>query len=71
MDVIPVQADLTGDTKAATGGENALWVGLQAGYAWYVADNVSIEPAVRYNITTDDKKAESAFQGVIGFNLHF
>ena len=72
--VIPVQVDLTGDTKGGAdvdGATNALFVGLQAGYAWYVADNVSIEPALRYNITTDDNKAPSLFQGVIGFNLHF
>ena len=65
--VIPVQADLTGTTE----GDGAMWVGLQAGYAWYVADNVSVEPALRYNITTDEDKAESSFQGLIGFNLHF
>ena len=72
--VIPVQVDLTGDTKGGEdvdGTTNALFVGLQAGYAWYVADNVSVEPALRYNITTDEDKAKSSFQALVGFNLHF
>ncbi len=64
----PVGLDFTG---ASVGGENANWVGLQGGYAWFVAPNVSIEPTVRYNVTLDDMKAESAFQGLIGFAFHF
>lgn len=64
----PVGLDFTG---ASSDGENANWVGAQAGYAWFVADNVSIEPTVRYNITLDENKAESAFQGLIGFAFHF
>tara|TARA_B100001059_G_C17691431_1_gene505169 strand:- start:90 stop:608 length:519 start_codon:yes stop_codon:yes gene_type:complete len=64
----PVGVDFTG---ASVSGENANWVGLQGGYAWFVADNISIEPTLRYNMTLDDMKAESAFQGLIGFALHF
>jgi hypothetical protein len=64
----PVGVDFTG---TSTDGNNANWVGLQGGYAWFVADNISIEPTVRYNVTLDDQKGESAFQGLIGFALHF
>ncbi|MCB0399454.1 MAG: hypothetical protein KDD26_07485 [Winogradskyella sp.] len=64
----PVGIDFTG---ASVDGNNANWVGLQGGYAWFVADNVSIEPTVRYNMTLDENKAESAFQGLIGFAFHF
>lgn len=64
---IPVGLDFTG---ASNDGNNANWVGLQAGYAWFIADNVSIEPTLRYNITLDDQKADSAFQALIGFAIH-
>ena len=64
----PVGIDLTG---SSSDGDNANWIGLQAGYAWFVSDSVSIEPAIRYNVTLDDNKADNAFQGLIGFALHF
>lgn len=65
---IPVGADFTG---TSFDGDNANWVGVQGGYAWFVAPNVSIEPTVRYNISLDEDKAESVFQGLIGFAFHF
>ena len=64
----PVGADFTG---LSSDGTDASWVGLQAGYAWFVADRVSIEPTLRYNLTLDELKAESAFQGLIGFAFYF
>jgi len=64
----PVGIDITGNSSD---GDTFNWVGLQAGYAWFVSDTVSIEPALRYNVTLDENKAESAFQGLIGFALHF
>lgn len=64
----PVGLDFTG---ASSDGDNANWVGLQGGYAWFVADNISIEPTLRYNMTLDEDKAESAFQALIGFAIHF
>ncbi len=64
----PVGVDFTGVSQD---GNNANWVGVQGGYAWFVAPNVSIEPTVRYNVTLDEEKAESAFQGLIGFAFHF
>ena len=64
----PVGIDFTGLSGS---GSNASWVGFQGGYAWFVSNTVSIEPAIRYNATLDKAKANSAFQGLIGFALHF
>lgn len=65
---IPLGLDYTG---ASSNGNGASWVGVQGGYAWFVANNVSIEPTIRYNMTLDEDKADSAFQGLIGFAFHF
>ncbi|WP_348824383.1 hypothetical protein [Flavobacterium aestuarii] len=51
--------------------ENPSYVGLQGGYAWFLGDNVSVEPGVRYNVSLNDDFYESAFQFNIGFALHF
>lgn len=63
---IPVGVDFTG---ASSDGNNANWVGLQAGYAWFISDNIAIEPTLRYNLTLDELKADSIFQGLIGFSI--
>lgn len=68
IDEIPLGVDYTG---ASSNGNGASWVGVQGGYAWFVANNVSIEPTIRYNMTLDEDKADSAFQGLIGFAFHF
>lgn len=65
---IPVGIDFTG---TSIDGDGANWLGVQGGYAWFVANNVSIEPTLRYNVTLDEMKAQSAFQGLIGFVFHF
>uniref|UniRef100_UPI004048D7EF hypothetical protein n=1 Tax=Mariniflexile sp. TaxID=1979402 RepID=UPI004048D7EF len=64
----PIGVDYTG---VSSDGNDASWVGVQGGYAWFVSQNVSIEPTLRYNITLDDMKADSAFQALIGFAFHF
>lgn len=64
----PVGIDFTGTSGS---GNNANWIGFQGGYAIFLGDNVSIEPAIRYNATLDNNKADNAFQGLIGFVLHF
>lgn len=66
--MIPVGVDFTG---TSSDGEGANWIGLQGGYAIFLGQNVSIEPALRYNMTLDEEKADSAFQALIGFALHF
>lgn len=74
-DVIPITVDLTG--ASGDGAENGLgetpfWLGIGAGYAWFVSDNVSIEPGLRYNLSlNEDFTDEGVFQFNIGFALHF
>jgi len=65
---IPVGVDFTG---ANIDGHSANWIGFEGGYAWFVAPNLAVTPKVRYNVTLDDNKAPSAFQGLIGFSLFF
>lgn len=70
-DVIPVQIDLTG-ASVEDAEENPLWLGIQGGYAWFVADNISIEPGVRYNLSlNEDFTDEGVLEFRIGFALFF
>ncbi|EKF56059.1 hypothetical protein I215_03910 [Galbibacter marinus] len=65
----PVQLDLNGSS-----GDNfsPLFVGLQGGYAWFVADNISLEPGVRYDIDINDDADNFGGLGLnVGFALHF
>ena len=68
-----MQVDLTGaSSDDFLGNENPLWLGLQGGYAWFVADNISIEPGLRYNLSlNEDFTDEGLFEFRIGFALHF
>ena len=73
--MIPVTLDLTGSSGDAVenfAGETPMWLGIGAGYAWFVSDNVSIEPGVRYNHSlNEDFTDKGVFQVNIGFALHF
>ena len=75
MGNIPVTLDATGasgDGAENSAGETPLWLGVGAGYAWFVSDNVSIEPGLRYNLSlNEDFTNEGVFQVNIGFALHF
>jgi Outer membrane protein beta-barrel domain len=75
MDKIPVTLDLTGasgDAVENIAGETPMWLGLGAGYAWFLGDNVSIEPGLRYNHSLNDKYSDKGvFQFNVGFALHF
>lgn len=64
---IPVEVDFTGTSFT---GNSVNWLGLQAGYAWFLGEHVSVKPAVRYNIGLEDGQ-KGAFQGLIGFSLFF
>ncbi|RKF03936.1 hypothetical protein C8N26_1567 [Tenacibaculum lutimaris] len=64
----PVGVDFTG--VSPDGGDSVNFIGLQGGYAWFLGDNVSVEPALRYNVALKDGQ-EGAFQALIGFALHF
>ena len=66
---IPLGVDYTG-TSFNDVDENPSYVGVQAGYAWFVADNISIEPTVRYNVSMNSDFYESGVQGLVGFAIH-
>lgn len=63
----PVSVDYTGTSYD---GFEVNWIGLQAGYAYFLGENVSIKPTLRYNIGLEEFQ-EGAFQGLIGFALYF
>jgi hypothetical protein len=69
----PVQLDLVGASgDDVFGDETPLWLGLQGGYAWFVADNISIEPGLRYGLSlNEDFTDEGILEFNIGFALHF
>lgn len=69
----PVQVDLTGASgDDVFGDESPLWLGIQGGYAWFVADNISIEPGLRYNLSmNEDFTDEGIVEFRVGFALHF
>ncbi|MBV7270357.1 hypothetical protein [Winogradskyella luteola] len=69
----PVQLDVTGASgEDVFGDETPLWLGLQGGYAWFVADNISVEPGLRYNMSlNEDYTDEGVLEFRIGFALHF
>lgn len=72
--MIPVQVDYTGASGDLyeAGDETPSYIGIQAGYAWFLGQNVSIEPGLRYNASMNDKYTEDGqFQFNIGFALHF
>ncbi|MFZ4680163.1 MAG: hypothetical protein ACOYLP_08350 [Flavobacterium sp.] len=74
MGNIPVQVDYTGASGDVykVGSETPSYLGLQAGYAVFLGENVSIEPGIRYNSTMNkDAAADSALQLCVGFALHF
>lgn len=67
----PVGLDLNG---SAGNDFTPLYLGLQAGYAWFVADNVSIEPGLRYGFGLNDDAGDgdaNVFSVNIGFNVFF
>ena len=69
--MIPVTLDLTG-ASIEDANENPMWLGIGAGYAWFVGKNVSIEPGLRYNLSlNEDFTDEGVFQFNVGFALHF
>jgi hypothetical protein len=68
-DEFPVGVDYTGVSYKDVD-ENPSYVGLQGGYAWFVADNVSIEPTLRYNLSMNSDFYDDAFQFLIGFAIH-
>jgi hypothetical protein len=68
---IPIQVDYSGATIKDIDADPS-YLGLQAGYAIFLGDNVSVEPGIRYNISLNNNFTEQdTFQFNIGFALHF
>ncbi len=68
--MIPVEVSYNG-VSYKDFDENPSYVGIQAGYAWFLGSNVSIEPGIRYNNSLNSDFYESNIQFNIGFALHF
>lgn len=51
----PVQVDLNGSSND---GFSHLFLGIQGGYAWFVADNVIIEPELRYGLGLNEEAGD-------------
>lgn len=69
--MIPITVDYTGSSVKDVD-ENPSWLGLGAGYAWFLGDNVSIEPGFRYNLSmNEDFTDEGVLQFNVGFALYF
>ena len=75
--IIPVQLDFTGSTiedqDAPVGGgtvetPDPFWLGLQAGYALFLADNLSFEPSLRYSSSLNSDFSDT---GVLEFRFGF
>lgn len=67
----PVQVDVNG---SSVDGFSPLFVGIQGGYAWFVADNVSIEPGIRYGLGLNEEAGDGDFNPLslnIGFAIFF
>lgn len=68
---IPIQVDYSGATIKDIEADPS-YLGLQAGYAIFLGDNVSVEPGIRYNLSLNNNFTEQdTFQFNIGFALHF
>ncbi|MCK0157534.1 hypothetical protein MWU65_10115 [Cellulophaga sp. F20128] len=68
---IPVGVDLNG---VSVNNYNSMYIGAQAGYAWFLGKNVSVEPALRYDIGMNEDAGDGDFNPLsvrIGFVLHF
>lgn len=70
MSQIPVQVDYSG-ASYKDADENPSYLGLQAGYAIFLGQNVSIEPGLKFNKSLNDDFYDDIFQVRIGFALHF
>ena len=71
MSKIPFTLDLTG-ASIEDANENPMWLGLGAGYAFFLGENVSIEPGLRYNHSLNENFTDKGiFQVNVGFAIHF
>jgi hypothetical protein len=67
---IPIQIDFSGQGgEDIFGTETPSYLGLQAGYAIFIGDMISIEPALRYNLSLNSDFYENIFQIQMGFSI--
>lgn len=65
-DTFPLQVDFTGAF------ESPLLLSFQGGYAFFLGENVSIEPGLRYGFSLNENfYAEGIFQLNVGFSVFF
>jgi len=65
----PIGVDING---ASGNSFSPMFLGFQAAYAWFVADNVSIEPGLRYGMgMNDDADLMTGDNGIFGVNIGF
>lgn len=67
INYIPIQVDFNG------GKQNDLktnFIGGQVGYAWFIKDNIGLEPAIKYNIGLGDYSS-NVFSAGLGVSIHF
>ncbi|MAY21424.1 MAG: hypothetical protein CMC74_01445 [Flavobacteriaceae bacterium] len=64
---IPVGVDVNG---ASGDNFSPLWVGVQAAYAWFITDSVSLEPGVRYGLGLNEDAGDGDFN-IFSFNVGF
>lgn len=67
---IPFEVSYTG-ASVKDADENPSYLGIQGGYAWFIGNNISIEPGLRYNVTLNEDYGKDVLQFNIGFALHF
>ncbi|MBW1654004.1 hypothetical protein [Flavobacterium quisquiliarum] len=70
LNKFPLEASYTG-VSIKDVDHNPSFIGLQGGYALFLGNNVSIEPGLRYNVTTNEDYGKSFLQFNVGFALHF
>lgn len=66
---IPLGVDVNG-ASIKDSDVNPNYVGLSAGYAWFVGDRISLEPQARYDISTVDA-FKNVFSVGLGINVFF
>ena len=68
---IPLTLDYTG-SSIKDAAEDPSWLGIGAGYAFFLGENVALEPGLRYNLTmNEDFTEENVFQLNVGFSIFF
>ena len=75
---VPIQLDINGSRR--TFGDDPIildqypiWVGIQVGYAFMVAENISIEPGLRFaqGVTVFANASGTIMSANLGFNIFF